>query len=115
MHNLIASAPGSGGLSIDNPLVLGPIAAFIFAVFVTEVVVSGKAYRREVEENKRLRTLTERVVPLAEQMVIAARDLIQTTRDSITSQATVTDVLEDVLDYFQHGTTPPTPRRRRST
>jgi hypothetical protein len=112
MFLLLASGPGEGGLSVDNPLVLGPIAAFIFAVFVTEVVVSGKAYRREVEENKRLRALTEKVVPLAEQMVSAAKDLVQATRDSVATQATVTDVLEDVLDLFQSDGGP-RPRRRR--
>lgn len=111
MQHLMASASGSGGLSVDNPLVLGPIVAFVFAVFVTEIVVSGKAYRREVEENKRLRTLVERVVPLAEQMVSAARDMIQATRESITAQTTVTEVLEDVLEVLQPGAHP---RRRRS-
>jgi hypothetical protein len=114
MYNLIASASGSGGLSVDNPLVLGPIAAFIFAVFVVEIVVSGKAYRREVDENKRLRLLTEKVVPLAEQMVATARDLVQTTQNSIAAQATTTDVLEDVLDLFQNDETPRTRRRRNS-
>ncbi|MDX3260819.1 hypothetical protein PV336_16500 [Streptomyces sp. MI02-2A] len=101
-------------MSIDDPLVLGPVAAFIFAVFVTEIVVSGKAYRREVEENKRLRTLTEKVVPLAENMVITARDLVSATRDSIAAQATVTDVLEDVLELYQSGEAP-RPRRRRNS
>jgi hypothetical protein len=113
MFFFLASAD-SGGLSVDNPLVLGPIAAFIFAVFVTEVVVSGKAYRREVEENRRLRALTEKVVPLAEQMVTTARDLVQATRDSVAAQATVADVLEDVLDLFQSDAAP-RPRRRRSS
>jgi hypothetical protein len=113
MFFFLASDSG-GGLSVDNPLVLGPIAAFIFAVFVTEIVVSGKAYRREVEENKRLRALTEKVVPLAEQMVTTARDLVQATRDSVAAQATVTDVLEDVLDLFQSDDAP-RPRRRRSS
>lgn len=70
------SASGSG-LGIDNPLVLGPIAAFIFTVFVTEIIVPGKAYRREVEENTRLRALTEKVVPLAEQMVSATKDMLK--------------------------------------
>jgi hypothetical protein len=114
MLHFLASESGAGGLSVDNPLVLGPIAAFIFAVFVTEIVVSGKAYRREVEENKRLRALTEKVVPLAEQMVTAARDLVEATRDSIAAQATVADILEDVLDIFQSDQDP-RPRRRRSS
>lgn len=109
MQHLLATAPGSSGLSVDNPLVLGPIAAFIFAIFVTEIVVSGKAYKREVEENKRLRQLVERVVPLAEQMVAAARDLIQATQDSITTHTTVAEVLEDVLDALRPGNAP---RRR---
>ncbi len=114
MFHFYAAASGSAGLSIDDPLVLGPVAAFLFAVFVTEIVVSGKAYKREVEENKRLRALTERVVPLAEQMVTTARDLVDATRDSIAAQATVTDVLEDVLNLFQSDEAP-RPRRRRSS
>lgn len=67
--DLVAAAPDPSGLSVSNPLVLGPIAAFVFTVFVTEVVVSGKAYRREVAENTRLRALVEQVIPLAENMV----------------------------------------------
>lgn len=114
MFFFLASGSGGGGLSVDDPIVLGPVAALIFAVFVTEVVVSGKAYRREVDENRRLRALTEKVVPLAEQMVTAARDLVSATRDSVAAQATITDVLEDVLDLFQSGATP-RPRRRRSS
>jgi hypothetical protein len=47
-------------------------------------------------------------------MVTTARDLVQATRDSIAVQATVTDVLEDVLDIFQSDGTP-RPRRRRSS
>jgi hypothetical protein len=47
-------------------------------------------------------------------MVTTARDLVEATRDSIAVQATVTDVLEDVLDIIQSGDTP-RPRRRRSS
>jgi hypothetical protein len=91
--HLAADTYTSSNLTVDSPLVLGPVAAFIFTVFVSEIVVSGKTYRREVEENVRLRTVTERVIPLAENMVDVTREvsegLIQSTR-----------VMEDVLDWL---------------
>jgi hypothetical protein len=81
-------------LSVDNPLVLGPIAAFVFIIFVTEVIVSGKAYRREVEENKRLRLLVEKVVPLAEALVVATKDVIAAMIKLATNQ-------ENLLEYMK--------------
>lgn len=114
MSYFYLAASGADTLGIDNPFVLGPIAAFVFIVFTIEIVVSGKAYRREVEENRRLRALTEKVVPLAERMVVATGGLVEATRDSIAVQATVQEVLEDVLDLFQ-GESTPRPRRRRSS
>ncbi|WP_188187637.1 hypothetical protein [Nonomuraea sp. SYSU D8015] len=57
------------GLSLANPIVLGPIAGFIFAVFVYEVIVPGKTFRREQEENARLRELVETVIPLTAKLV----------------------------------------------
>lgn len=92
----------SGGLSVDNPLVLGPIAAFIFTIFVSEIVVSGKAYKREVEENQRLRTLIEKVVPLSETMVT-------TTKEVTEAMKKVADNLEAVLDVVLDDDT----RRKR--
>lgn len=89
----LASATSASGLGIEDPLVLGPIAAFIFTIFVTEIIVPGKAYRREVEENKRLRALTEKVVPLAEQMVSATKDMLKV------GNAT-TKALEDFLRFW---------------
>lgn len=76
LYDFIAQA-ADNSLSVSNPLVLGPIAAFVFIIFVSEIIVSGKAYRREVEENKRLRTLVEKVVPLAESLVTATKEVIQ--------------------------------------
>lgn len=91
----LASAPADpGSLSVNNPMVLGPIAAFIFTIFVTEIVVSGKAYRREVAENERLRSLTEQVIPLAENMVKATAEQVEVTK-------TVTRVLDQVVDHLR--------------
>lgn len=72
---LMAAGDATSGLSVDNPFVLGPIAAFVFIVFVMEIIVPGKAYRREVEENSRLRALIEKVVPLAETLVSIAGEM----------------------------------------
>lgn len=92
LHSVIPLA--TEALSVDNPLVLGPIAAFIFIIFVSEIIVSGKAYRREVEENKRLRVLVEKVVPLAEALVAATKDVIEAMRKIASGQ-------EDILDYMK--------------
>jgi len=56
-------------LDLTNPIVLGPLAGFIFAVFVYEVIVPGRSFRRLQEENKRLRQITENLVPLTARMV----------------------------------------------
>lgn len=88
---LAATAVSVNGLAIDNPLVLGPLAAFIFAVFVSELVVPGKTHRREVEENARLRGLVEQVIPLAESMTETAQDMVVATQR-------VTDVMDRVVN-----------------
>lgn len=108
-QTLIAAGADSGSsLSFDNPIVLGPLAAFIFTVFVSEVVVSGKAYRREVEENTRLRAVAERVIPLAEEMVTVTTETSETMRR-------VTDVLDEViLTLAQLGDLPGIRPRRRT-
>jgi hypothetical protein len=88
LHYLLAeAASGSPGVTIDNPLILGPLAAFVFAIFVSEVVVPGKTYRREVDENARLRDLVEQVIPLAEAMTNTAQEMV-------TATTRVTDVMD---------------------
>lgn len=102
-----AEASSGSGIDVANPLVLGPIAGFVFIIFVMEVVVSGKAYRREVEENIRLRTLTEKVVPLAESMVTTTKDLADVTKE-------VTRVMDTVVDLLEEkNVLPPSVTRRR--
>lgn len=78
----VLAATQDAGLSVDSPLVLGPIAGFVFTVFVSEVVVSGKSYRREVAENERLRALVEKVVPLAENMVETSKEMVLATNEA---------------------------------
>jgi hypothetical protein len=96
LMTVLAAAPADpGGLSVNNPLVLGPIAAFIFTIFITEVVVSGKAYRREVAENERLRALTEQVIPLAENMVKVTSEQVEVTKNVTRVLDQVTDLLRD--------------------
>jgi hypothetical protein len=91
LHHLIAAAaPDGGGVNFDNPLILGPLAAFVFAIFVSEVVVPGKTYRREVDENARLRDLVEQVIPLAESMTSTAQEMV-------TATTRVTDVMDRVV------------------
>ncbi|MET9119920.1 hypothetical protein [Streptomyces sp. NPDC004528] len=90
LHQLLAAASGDGGVTFDNPLILGPLAAFVFAVFVSEVVVPGKTYRREVDENARLRDLVEQVIPLAESMTATAQEMVSAT-------TRVTDVMDRVV------------------
>jgi hypothetical protein len=92
LHLLIAAAaPDGSGVTFDNPLILGPLAAFVFAIFVSEVVVPGKTYRREVDENARLRDLVEQVIPLAESMMTTAQEMV-------TATTRVTDVMDRVID-----------------
>ncbi|MFC4507025.1 MULTISPECIES: hypothetical protein [Streptomyces] len=91
LHHLIAAAaPDGSGVTFDNPLILGPLAAFVFAIFVSEVVVPGKTYRREVEENARLRDLVEQVIPLAESMTTTAQEMV-------TATSRVTDVMDRIV------------------
>lgn len=115
LHTLAAevvlAANAATGLSIDNPLVLGPIAAFIFTIFVSEVVVSGKAYRRMEAENARLRGIVEKVIPLSETMVTATQSLtaaISQTADKITATVAHLDRIEEKLDSVDRP-----PRRQR--
>jgi ribosomal protein L17 len=91
LHHLIAAAASDGGVTFDNPLILGPLAAFVFAIFVSEVVVPGKTYRREVDENARLRDLVEHVIPLAESMTATAQEMVSAT-------TRVTDVMDRVVN-----------------
>jgi hypothetical protein len=119
---LLLSAPSTPGIAVNDPLVLGPIAAFIFVVFVSETVVSGKAYKREVEENKRLRELIERVVPLAEKMVSATQQIIEVTQeatrimaDVVTLVATRDDPRRRPADAAVHAQHAPYRRRDRAS
>lgn len=74
-------------LSITDPRVLGSIGAFIFLVFVYELVVSGRAYKRELEENARLRRIVETIIPLAEKMT-----------DAIEANTATVERLADVVE-----------------
>ncbi|MFF1711264.1 hypothetical protein [Streptomyces sp. NPDC058268] len=91
LHHLIAAVAPDGGVNFTNPLILGPLAAFVFAIFVSEVVVPGKTYRREVDENARLRDLVEQVIPLAESMTTTAQEMV-------TATSRVTDVMDRVVN-----------------
>ncbi|MGD6750372.1 hypothetical protein [Streptomyces sp. BH105] len=91
LHHLFAQAASGGGVTFDNPLILGPLAAFVFAIFVSEVVVPGKTYRREVDENSRLRELVEHIIPLAESMTTTAQEMV-------TATTRVTDVMDRVMN-----------------
>lgn len=93
------------GLSIADPVVLGPVAAFIFLIFVTEVIVSGKAYRRLAEENDRLRSVAEKVVPIAEAMVATTSEMLQ-------SSTRMTAVMEEIVNLLA-GPDPMIRRRAR--
>lgn len=79
MLHLLATAPDAAGIAFSSPLVLGPLAAFVFAVFIAEIVVLGKTHRREVEENQRLREVVEKVIPLAESMVETGDEMVRAT------------------------------------
>lgn len=89
------SSSGNGGLSVDNPLVLGPVAAFIFTIFITEVIVSGKAYRREVAENARLRALNEQIIPLASAMVKTTSEVVDQHREISRVLITVVELIRE--------------------
>lgn len=59
-------------LDPSNPaaalLVFGPVGAVILMLFIYEIVVSGRAHKRELDENARLREIVETVIPLAQTM-----------------------------------------------
>lgn len=100
----VFAAEGSA-LNLANPVVLGPIAAFVFIVFVSEIIIPGKSYKREVDENKRLRELVETVVPLSEKTVETNKQVIETLQQLSYTLNTLVDLLLDDND--------PTARLRR--
>lgn len=86
------AAAGSSDITV-NPVVLGPLAAFVFLCFVTEVIVPGKSWKRLNEESDRRGKLNEQVVPLAENMVSSVKDMAA-------SLDKVADMVEDVLELL---------------
>lgn len=86
------AAAGSSDITI-NPVVLGPLAAFVFLCFVTEVIVPGKSWKRLNDEADRRGKLNEQVVPLAENMVSSVKDMAA-------SLDKVADMVEDVLELL---------------
>ena len=88
----ITAASGSSDITV-NPVVLGPLAAFVFICFITEVIVPGKSWKRLNEEADRRGKLNEQVVPLAENMVSSVKDMA-------TSLDKVADMVEDVLELL---------------
>ncbi len=91
-------------MGIEDPRVLGPLAAFVFAAFVFEIVVPGKAYKREAEENKRLREELARWLPVIEEVVDVSKRMVVLTES-------VGKTLEQFLDYMDDGGI----QRRRSS
>lgn len=81
-------------LPIDDPRVLGSMAAFVFIIFVAEVVVSGKAYKRVVAENAKLRRQNAEMLPVVEEMVETMKRALRVTENS-------TDVSEALLAYWK--------------
>ncbi|WP_156022947.1 hypothetical protein [Terracoccus sp. 273MFTsu3.1] len=75
---MLSQSASELGVDVD-PRVLGPLAAFVFLIFTFEVVVSGKAYKREVEENARLREMNAKIIPVAEEMVSLSKKMIEVT------------------------------------
>jgi hypothetical protein len=99
-------AADAGTLNLSNPAVLGPIAGFVFVVFVAEIIIPGKSYKREVEENKRLRELVETVVPLSEKMVESNKVVVETLSQLSSTLNTLVDVLladDNPADKLRRG------------
>lgn len=80
-------------LGIEDPRVLGPLAAFVFAVFIFEIVTPGKAYKRLQVENEKMREMLARLIPVSEEMLAV-------TKQTLVVLANVTRALEDFLDWW---------------
>ncbi|MDP9870356.1 MULTISPECIES: hypothetical protein [Streptosporangium] len=99
LFTLAANAVEPAGDFLTNPLFLGPLAAFVFLIFVNEIVVPGRAYRRVVDENARLSGVIETVVPIAQSMVDSAKQNAAVLED-------VVAVLEDVTTRLAEAKNP---------
>ena len=73
MFESIAATPAGGDILSWSPALIGPLAAFVLILFVTETVVSGKTYRRTLEENKRLSEAHTKALTVAQSMVESVR------------------------------------------
>lgn len=70
------AATSSDQLGIEDPRVLGPLAAFVFAVFVFEIVAPGKAYKRLQVENEKMREMLAKVLPVSEEMLAISKQMM---------------------------------------
>jgi hypothetical protein len=87
---------------------LGPIAGLVFILFITELIVPGRSFKRLDDDYKKSRELNEKVIPLAEKMTDSQNDLAR-------ALDRVTQAMEDVLEELarQQGSPPNPPSRRR--
>lgn len=88
---MASSLSGVEGISLDAPIVLGPLVTLITVLLLNEWIVPGKTYRRVLHENKDLRELVEKIIPLAQSMVEATEAMTATAERSVR-------VMEDVVN-----------------
>ena len=79
------------GLSLDAPIVLGPVLTIVAVLLMNEWIVPGRTHRRVIKENKELRELVEKIIPLAQSMVEATEAMTATAERSVR-------VMEDVVN-----------------
>ncbi|MGW0064782.1 hypothetical protein ACWDTT_33265 [Streptosporangium sandarakinum] len=76
-------------------LVFGPAVAVVVFLFVKEIIVPGPAYARETAENERLQKVIESVIPLAQEMVAAAKQNSAALEDVVEVLERVTETLTE--------------------
>lgn len=80
------ASTSSDQLGIEDPRVLGPLAAFVFGVFVFEIVAPGKAYKRLQAENEKMREMLAKVIPVSEEMLEISKQMMSVMQASTETQ-----------------------------
>lgn len=91
VHWLASGLSGIEGFSLDAPVVIGPLVSLIVVLLLNEWIVPGRTHRRVVHENKQLREVIEKMLPLAQSMVEATEAMTATAERSVR-------VMEDVVN-----------------
>lgn len=75
---------------------LGPLAGLVLNLFITERIVPGPAYRRVVNENKRLAAENSRLTRRIEEVIPLAKGAVEAARINAVAFTDLVKTLESV-------------------